>query len=113
MCFACFTCLVFAFLPNKPNSDERFFESKVAPILTKRCLPCHNHDLNNANISFQDRDTLLKGGSRGPAIVPGKPESSFLITVLRHDGEVQMPPGKKLPAAEIRILTEWVRRGAI
>jgi hypothetical protein len=35
------------------------------------------------------------------------------ILALRHEGELQMPPGRKLPAKEIRILTEWVRRGAV
>ena len=53
-------------------------------------------------------------GDVGPtAIVPGKPEQSLLIAVLRHEGQIQMPPGPKLPAKEIAILTEWVRRGAV
>jgi hypothetical protein len=102
-----------AFAAGRTNPDEQFFDTRVAPILTKRCLGCHNQQLNNGNISFQDRDSLLKGGSRGPAIVPGKPEKSLLVDSLRHDGELQMPPGPKLPEKEIRILTDWIRRGAI
>jgi hypothetical protein len=89
-----------------------FFDSRVAPILKKRCLPCHNDELKNGNISFLDRSSLLKGGVRGPAIVPGRPEESVLIEALRHEGELQMPPGPKLPRREIRVLTEWIRRGA-
>jgi hypothetical protein len=85
----------------------------VAPILTRRCLGCHNEQLNNGGISFLDRESLLKGGPRGAAIVPGKPEASALIVALRHDSDVQMPPGPKLPRKEIAILTEWIRRGAI
>ena len=102
-----------AFAADRTNPDQRFFDTRVAPILTKRCLGCHNQQLNNGNISFQDRDSLLKGGRRGPAIVPGKPEQGVLLNSLRHDGELQMPPGPKLPQKEIRILTEWIRRGAI
>jgi hypothetical protein len=98
---------------READRDQRFFDTKVAPILAKRCLGCHNRELNNGNISFLDRDSLLKGGSRGPAIVPGHPEQSVLVNVLRHDGEVQMPPGRKLPPREVRILTEWIRRGAV
>ena len=45
--------------------------------------------------------------------MPGKPEASILVVALRHEGELQMPPGPKLPEKEIRILTEWIRRGAI
>jgi len=101
-------------LAEQPSGrDQRFFDTRVAPILTKRCLGCHNQELNNGNISFLDRDTLLKGGNRGPAIVPGRPKESVLVSVLRHDGAVQMPPGRKLPPREIRILTDWIRRGAV
>jgi hypothetical protein len=95
------------------DREQRFFDNKVAPILVKRCVGCHNQQLNNGNISFLDRDTLLKGGSRGAAIVPGKPEQSVLVDALRHEGELQMPPGPKLPSREIRVLTDWVRRGAV
>jgi hypothetical protein len=96
-----------------PDRDARFFDARVAPILTRRCLGCHNQQLKNAEISFLDRDSLLKGGSRGPVIVPGKPELSVLVEVLRHDGEIQMPPGPKLPPKEIAVLTEWIKRGAV
>jgi hypothetical protein len=92
--------------------DQRFFDTKVAPILVKRCLACHNQELNNAGISFEDRETLLKRTPHGTPIVPANPEQSLLVQALQHEGEIQMPPGKKLPAGEIRILTDWVRRGA-
>ena len=87
-------------------------DPKVFAILQKRCVPCHNAELKNGGISFLDWTSLRKGGSRGPAIVPGRPEASIAILALQHEGELQMPPGPKLPAKEIRILTDWVRRGA-
>ena len=92
---------------------ECFFDTRVAPILTKRCLGCHNQELKNGNISFLDRNSLLVSGNRGSAIVPGKPEASVMIATLRHDGEIQMPPGPKLPSKEISILNEWIKRGAV
>jgi hypothetical protein len=112
-----FLCLLAIANPAFPaprlSREQRFFDTRVAPILTKRCLGCHNRQLNNGNIVFQDRDSLIKGGRRGPAIVPGKPEQSVLVESLRHDGELQMPPGPKLPKKEIKILTDWIRRGAV
>ena len=93
--------------------DQAFFDKKIAPVLRRRCLPCHNRELNNGGISFQDPESLRKGGTRGPAIVPGKPAQSLLIQSLQHDGELQMPPGPKLPDKEIRLITEWIRRGAV
>jgi len=60
-----------------------------------------------------DRDSLLRGGSRGPAIVPGKPDDSVLIKAVRQEGELKMPPGAMLSAEDIATLTEWIARGAI
>ena len=102
-----------ALAADRASRDQQFFDTRVAPILTRRCLGCHNQQLNNGGISFLDRESLLKGARRGPAVVPGSPETSVLIQSLRHDGELQMPPGPKLPAREIRILSEWIRRGAV
>ena len=90
----------------------RFFDTRVAPIFSKRCLGCHNDELNDGNISFQNRETLLKAGSRGPAVVPGKPEDSVLIHAVRWDGDLKMPPGTKLPPRDVRVLTNWVEHGA-
>jgi hypothetical protein len=95
------------------DREARFFDERVAPILEKRCLPCHNDQLNNGNISFLNRESLLHGGAHGPAIMPGHPESSLLMIALRHEGEIQMPPGPQLPSKEISVLREWIKRGAI
>jgi mono/diheme cytochrome c family protein len=94
------------------TKDARFFDRRIAPIFQRRCVPCHNQELRDGGISFLDRASLIKGGSRGPAVVPGDPERSVLIRAIRHDGDPQMPPGPKLPEKEIAALTDWIRRGA-
>ena len=94
------------------SNDARFFDRRVAPILQRRCLGCHNQELKDGGVSFLDRNSLLKGGSRGPAVVPGDPERSLLIRAIRHDSEPQMPPGPKLSAKDIATLSDWIRRGA-
>ena len=105
--------LVIASPAFSQQKDIRFFDERVAPILEKRCLPCHNEELKNANISFLDGESLLSGGTYGPALVPGRPDQSLLIATLRHEGELQMPPGPKLSRKEIGVLTEWIKRGAV
>lgn len=87
------------------DADVRFFDRRVAPILTKRCLGCHNHELRAANVSFLDRDSLT-------AVVSGDPETSLLVRAIGRTGDIKMPPGPALTAKEIATLTEWVRRGA-
>jgi cytochrome c551/c552 len=90
----------------------RFFDKRVAPILIKRCLGCHNEELKNGGLSFLDRNSLLKGGNHGPAVVPAKPAESYLLKTIQHDGDIKMPPGPKMPEKEIKTLTEWIARGA-
>jgi hypothetical protein len=94
------------------NPDARFFDERVEPILRNRCLACHNEQLKDGGISFLDRESLLKRGRRGAAVVPGKPGESILMEVVRHDGDVRMPPGGKLAPEEIATLAEWIERGA-
>ena len=98
---------------KRPPDPARFFDDQVAPILRKNCLGCHNHELDDGSISFENRATLLKERANGgSAVIPGQPEASPLIRAIRHDGNVQMPPGKKLSPRDIAILTEWVKHGA-
>ena len=47
-------------------------------------------------------EALLKGGVSGPAIVRGEPDQSLLILAVRHEGDVSMPPKKKLAAGGYR-----------
>ena len=52
----------------------------------------------------------VRGGESGPAIVPGKPQESYLVDRLR-DGE--MPPGeKKVPREQIAMIERWIATGA-
>jgi Protein of unknown function (DUF1549)/Protein of unknown function (DUF1553)/Planctomycete cytochrome C len=91
-----------------------FFENKVRPLLAEQCYRCHGPDsgAGKAELRVDSIDSLLKGGVSGPAIVRGEPGRSLLILAVRHEGEISMPPKKKLPAAEIEALTAWVKMGA-
>ena len=89
-----------------------FFEAKVRPVLADNCLECHGAEKHKGGLRLDVRAAMLKGGDTGPAVVPGKPEESPLIEAIRYEGEVQMPPKKKLKAEEIAALTDWVKRGA-
>jgi len=107
-----FVLVYFATAQTKKAAQPAFFDNKVKPILCDRCIMCHNDNLKNGNVSFLHRDGLLAAGPHGTPIVPGKPEESVLIRVVRHDGDVTMPPGSKLPAQNVNTLIEWIRRGA-
>lgn len=91
---------------------EEYFERKVRPVLATRCQGCHGAEKQFAALRLDSRDSILKGGMKGPAAVPGQPEASLLIRAVRHLGP-KMPMGEKLPEAEIAVLEEWVRAGMV
>lgn len=57
------------------------------------------------------RGALLDGGIRGPAIVPGDPDSSQLIQAVRYEN-LEMPPAGRLSEGQIEVLVKWVEMGA-
>lgn len=90
---------------------DDFFENKVRPIFANICSNCHG-DTAASGFEVESRELLLKGGKRGPAIVPKEPEKSLLIQAVRQTGELKMPKGGRLTPEEVQNLTEWVRMGA-
>jgi hypothetical protein len=95
-------------------TDAEFFEKKIRPLLTDRCLECHSPEKKvKGGLRLDSREGWQTGGDSGPAIVPGKPQESLLITAVGyHDKDLKMPPKKKLSAEEIAMLEQWVKSGA-
>jgi 3-hydroxybutyrate dehydrogenase len=53
------------------------------------------------------RDGVLKGGDTSPALVPGQPEKSLLLTAIKYDDDgLKMPPKGELPAVAIADLDQ-------
>ncbi len=88
------------------------FRETIQPILQDRCLACHNQKVRSSGLSLETRGGVLNGGTRGPAVLPGDSEQSRLIQALAHSSDLKMPPGGKLPEAEIQALVRWVALGA-
>lgn len=95
------------------SQDVEYFEKKVRPLLAKRCFACHSNGAKilQGGLRLDSAVSLRKGGDSGPAVAPGKPGESLLISAIRYE-DLEMPPKGKLPAAEIAELTAWVKRGA-
>jgi mono/diheme cytochrome c family protein len=94
---------------------EEFFTDKIEPLLKQHCYECHSHGSGKmkGGLTLDSKSGWEQGGDDGPAIVPEKPDESLLIKMVRwSDEDHKMPPKKKLPDAEIALLTDWVKRGA-
>ncbi len=98
-------------------ADERddFFEAKIRPVLVGTCFRCHGGTKTSGELRIDSRETLLKGGESGPAIVPGKPEESLLIKAIQRQADISaMPPekDKALRADQVAAFVAWVKAGA-
>src|SRR5579883_1333607 len=92
-----------------------FFEKKVRPVLVEHCYACHSTEAKKrrGGLLLDTRDGIRKGGDTGPAVVPGKPSDSFLLTTVQYaDPQIKMPPKGKLPPAVIADLEQWIKMGA-
>ncbi|MFT4638969.1 MAG: hypothetical protein ACI8T1_002292 [Verrucomicrobiales bacterium] len=93
-----------------------FFEKEVRPLLISRCYECHAVGDGfevKGGLRLDHRAGWEKGGESGPALVPGKVAESRLIQAVHYrDPDLQMPPKKKLDAAEIVVLERWIADGA-
>ncbi|MCX7394363.1 MAG: PSD1 and planctomycete cytochrome C domain-containing protein [Planctomycetales bacterium] len=98
-----------------PVGNAQFFENQILPLLTQHCYECHNTNNAAANgqLAFDSRTSLLRGGTRGPVLLAGKPYESLLIHAIKYgDPQLQMPPAGKLTDSEIETLTYWIASGA-
>ncbi len=96
----------------KPDpAAVEFFEKQVRPVLVSKCVSCHGPSQQFSSLRVDSREALLKGGNRGPAIIPGDAKLSLLAKAIRHDG-LKMPVGGKLADAEIASIENWITTGA-
>src|SRR5262245_53562 len=63
-----------------PAADVSFFKDVLPLLRQKNCTGCHQPAKQGGEYVMTEFAGLLKGGESGePAIVPGKPDKSYLI----------------------------------
>ncbi|MCB1202806.1 MAG: DUF1553 domain-containing protein [Verrucomicrobiae bacterium] len=91
------------------------FASEVRPIFEAHCFECHGPRKQKSGLRLDLRETAMKGGSHGPAIIARKSaESSLIAHISSPPGdESRMPPkGEGLAPGEIDLLKRWIDDGA-
>lgn len=96
------------------DQSLEFFEKKVRPILVNHCYTCHSAETKPAGgLRVDDRNGLIMGGDEGPAVVPGNPDKSLLLTrVQRNHAKVMPKEGELLTDTQIADLSKWIKDGA-
>jgi mono/diheme cytochrome c family protein len=105
-------------VPDKPTAlaeGSVSFLKDVAPILVQNCIACHNAKKSESKYVMTTFAQLAKGGQQGEGVTiePGDPDASYLIELIRPDGEPRMPYKQDpLPADKVAILERWVKEGS-
>ncbi len=94
------------------DESLRLFENEIRPILIERCSRCHGAKKQEGGLRVDSRKAILKGGDSGGVLVVGKAAGSRMIQAVRREGELKMPPDKKLSDREVAALTKWINLGA-
>ncbi len=94
------------------------FGKEVLPILTASCTACHNEFVDEGGLILETPEAILKGGRRGPSVVPGKPQESWLFKFAAHLAGPVMPPedndveAKPLNPQQLGLIKLWIQQGA-
>jgi len=82
-------------------------------ILKSRCFGCHNSKTAQGKLDLTSRESALRGGERGPAMVAGKARESLIYQFASQQVRPFMPPsGERVSPDELKILGTWIDDGA-
>lgn len=95
---------------DSPSID---YDQHIASILKKHCLQCHGESKKEAGLDLSSYESILKGGSGGVIVVPGRSSTSRIIQAITAENpDERMPPDNDpLPADQIATLQSWIDKG--
>ncbi|MDE2928845.1 MAG: PSD1 and planctomycete cytochrome C domain-containing protein [Acidobacteriota bacterium] len=100
-------------LGQNQSAEAPDFKRDIEPIFSQRCHHCHGPGQASGGLRLDLRESALKGGASGPAIVPGDSSASRLIQMVSGKGGMIMPlQGDPLSAVLIDRLRAWIDEGA-
>lgn len=97
-------------------SEPIVFDKHVFPILSAKCLTCHDREggLAEGDLDVATVEALFVGGKKGPALVKEKAAESLLVRLASRAEKPIMPPKNEEPLTprELTILKLWIDQGA-
>ena len=106
------------------TAEETSLSKDVMPLFARSCTGCHQRE--GGNRKAVDQGPYLEKKSDilrivGSMIIPGKPESSYLLITISKPKPGQprfkmMPPqnskGPRLTDQEVQKISDWIKAGA-
>ncbi len=103
-------------LPAVLFEDAIIYTHMVQPILTAKCVSCHNEKKAKGELLMEPFALLLKGGKSGVLWDSTEKDFGLLLRRIRlpMDNKKHMPPAGKpqLTDEEINIIYHWIKSGA-
>jgi hypothetical protein len=116
LCVLATALLGFSFIPaaHSDAQEAQPSDKDVFVILKQKCIQCHGEAVQMSGLDLRTLEAMLKGGERGPAIVPGNAEASLLYRRVAGLEKPAMPmaPAPPLTRQEIAVLKSWIDQGA-
>ena len=89
------------------------FKETVSPMLRQSCIRCHGAESQKGQLRLDTLAGALKGGASGPALVPGDPDRSLMLTRAMHNDPMREIPPKDPPTdADLAGMRRWIEDGA-
>ena len=95
-------------LPSDPGAA--LFNEQVGPLLTSKCLFCHEGERRKGGLDLTRRISALAGGEGGAAVVPGQPDESLMFEKVAGG---EMPPKNPLRPEQVAAVRQWIEAGAL
>lgn len=92
--------------PGQPAAPLTY-DDQIADLLKRKCGSCHGATAMKG-LNVLTYASLMEGGDSGPAVIPGDPDNSLLVTV-------QTGPAKhfgQFSNAELEQVIQWITEGA-
>jgi cytochrome c5 len=97
---------------KEPAKEAPDFQKDIAPIFEAKCNRCHGEKKKDGKLDMRTIPALLRGGVSGPAIAPGKADTSLLVELIHFN---EMPPKKekaRVTKDELARIKAWIDAGA-
>ncbi len=93
---------------------QGMWTAHIRPLLQDRCFRCHGGASRKNDLDLRTPEDILKGGERGPAVGPGRPEESLIFKVIQPGAELEMPPDGKKPLSEdeVVLVRRWIEKAS-
>lgn len=98
-----------------PAADiEVDFDKHIWPIFEAKCIECHGPDKQKSGLRMDTEEFFKKGGTEGPAAIPGDSANSLMIGLVlgtNDDFDIMPPKTDPLTPEQVGLLRAWIDQG--